>query len=257
VPSTPSYLRSLIVSNDPILPVAAMPERSSSFWRRLFSGKGRSATGQENSKKQNRPTVQSSVVSPSHVSATSKDATQTSTTTTDVSQPANQLEPLSSVRQAPATTSTSSLPLPVAQGAISSDVATSADVHRTATPPELLWDRAYDDLKIEETALLHAYEKILSYKLHENTFSSTVTKSPPNAIAQHDPDTRRRQMEQLVHTGLDKTAREANMKEGLDSTMDTVLSLRDTISFAIQAMPQAALAWTGVCTALEVSSSTI
>jgi hypothetical protein len=64
-------------------------------------------------------------------------------------------------------------------------------------------------------------------------------------------------MEQLVHTGLDKTAREAKMKEGLGYTMDTVLSLRDTISFAIQAMPQAALAWTGVCTALEVSSSTI
>jgi hypothetical protein len=62
-------------------------------------------------------------------------------------------------------------------------------------------------------------------------------------------------MEQLVHAGLDKTAREAKVKEGLGSTMDTVLSLRNTISSAIQAMPQAALAWTGVCIGLEVSSS--
>jgi N-terminal domain of NWD NACHT-NTPase len=235
-----------------------MPERSLSSWRRLFSGKGHSATGQENPKRQNRSTVQSSVVSPSALSATSKDATQTSTTTIDASQPANQLEPISSGRQPPATTSTSfSLPLPTARRTTSDDVTTSADVHRTASPPERLWDRAYDGLKDEETALLDEYEKILSCNLQQVTFSSAVTKSPPNAIAQHDPDTRRRQMKQLVYTGLNKTAREAKVKEGLGSTMDTVLSLRDTISFAIQAMPQAALAWTGVCTALEVSSSII
>jgi hypothetical protein len=134
-------------------------------------------------------------------------------------------------------------------------VATSADIHRTTSPPERLWDRAYDELKEEETDLLLAYEKIMSCNLpHEDIIDSTVTKSTPNAIAQHDPDARRRQMEQLVHTGLDKTAREAKGKEGIGSAMDVVLSLKDTISFAIQAMPQAALAWTGVCIGLEVSS---
>jgi hypothetical protein len=59
-----------------------------------------------------------------------------------------------------------------------------------------------------------------------------------------------------VRWGLDKTAREAKVKDGLGHTMDIVLSAKNTISFAIQAMPQAALAWTGVCIALEVSSST-
>ena len=135
-------------------------------------------------------------------------------------------------------------------------MATSADAHHTASPPERLWDRAYDNLKEEETALLQAYEKILSCNLHEDGIGSAVTKSQPNAIAQHDPDTRRHQMEQLVYTGLDKTAREAKVKEGLGPTMDIILSAKDTISFAIQAVPQAALAWTGVCIALEVSSST-
>ena len=227
-----------------------MPERSLSCWRRWFSRKGRSATGREKPKGQNRPAVQSSV------SAASKDATQTSTTTIDVSQSATRLEPISSPRQAPAATSTSSSPLPAAQATTSGDVATSVDTHRTASPPERLWDRAYDDLKDEETALLQAYEKILSCNLHEDGIGSAVTKSQSNAIAQHDPDTRRRQMEQLVHTGLDKTAREAKVKEGLGPTMDIILSAKDTISFAIQAVPQAALAWTGVCIALEVSSST-
>jgi hypothetical protein len=64
-------------------------------------------------------------------------------------------------------------------------------------------------------------------------------------------------MEQLVHAGLDKTAPEARVKDGIGSTMDVVLSLRDTISSAIQAMPQAALAWAGVCIGLEVSSSEV
>ena len=40
-------------------------------------------------------------------------------------------------------------------------------------------------------------------------------------------------MEQLVHIGLDKTAREAKVKESLGSTIDIVLSIKDTISFAI------------------------
>jgi DNA-binding phage protein len=87
-------------------------------------------------------------------------------------------------------------------------------------------------------------------------FGSAVTESQPNAIVQYDPDMRRRQMEQVVHTGLDKTSREATMKESLGPTMDIVLSVKSTISLAIQAVPQAALAWTGVCIALEVSPIT-
>jgi hypothetical protein len=237
-------------------PMAAMPERSSSSWRRLFSRKGSSATRREKLKGPNCPAVQGGAAGPSVVSAVSKDAIQTSTTNIDVSRPATRLEPISSPQQAPTATSASSSPLAAARATTSGDVATSADAHRTASPPERLWDRAYDDLKGEETALLHIYEKILSCNLHEGGFGSAVTESQLNAIAQYDPDTRRRQMEQLVHTGLDKTAREAKVKEGLGPTMDIVLSAKNTISFAIQAVPQAALAWTGVCIALEVSSST-
>ncbi|KAI9773699.1 MAG: hypothetical protein M1839_002033 [Geoglossum umbratile] len=85
---------------------------------------------------------------------------------------------------------------------------------------------------------------------------STVTESQPNAIVQYNPDIRRRQIEQLVHTSLNKTTQEPRMKEGLSSTMDIVLSAKNTISFAIQAVLQAALAWTGICIALEASSST-
>jgi hypothetical protein len=63
-------------------------------------------------------------------------------------------------------------------------------------------------------------------------------------------------MEQLVRTGLDKTAREVKVKAGFGPAMDVVISVKDTISSAIQAVPQAALAWAGVCIALEVRLST-
>jgi hypothetical protein len=62
-------------------------------------------------------------------------------------------------------------------------------------------------------------------------------------------------MTQLIHAGLDKTAREAKVKEGLGMAVDVVLSARDMISSAIEAVPQAALAWTGICVALEVRLS--
>ena len=119
--------------------------------------------------------MQDGAVGPSAVSAASKDATQTSNTTINVSQPATQHEPISFPLQAPAATSTSSSPLPAAQATTFGGVATSADAHCTASPPEQLWDQAYDDLKAVETALLYAYKKILSCNLHKDGFGSAVT----------------------------------------------------------------------------------
>ena len=59
-------------------------------------------------------------------------------------------------------------------------------------------------------------------------------------------------MTQLINAGLAKTEREVKVKESLGVAVDVVLSAKNTISAAIQAVPQAALAWTGICIALEV-----
>ena len=101
-----------------------------------------------------------------------------------------------------------------------------------------------------------AYEKILSGQL-QHGLGSQVPESQPNTIAQHDPDTRRRQMRRLIDAGLDKTAREAKAKERIGVAVDIVLATRSLVSSAIEAIPQASLAsvaWTGVCVALEVGS---
>ena len=129
--------------------------------------------------------------------------------------------------------------------------ATSTDADGATCLPVQLWDRAYDELKREEPGMVDKYEKILSRQLQEGP-NSTVPESQPNTIAQANPDVRRRQMIQLIHAGLDKTAREATVKEYLGVAAEVVLSTRDIISSAIQAVPQAALAWAGICLALEV-----
>jgi N-terminal domain of NWD NACHT-NTPase len=208
--------------------------------RRLFQRR-RNAAGRENSKERDGRDAPNVVAPPAVTPTSNGAATHTSTTSIDV--PAPRPEPASRLEPTPAPAPLPPLPAPAA---------TSTDI-TTVSPPERLWDRAYDSLKKEETALLQAYEKILSHKLHDDG-SGSAAESQSNTIA-HDPDTRRGQMKLLIDAGLDKTAREAKVKEGIGAAMDIVQSAKDIISSAVQAMPQAALAWTGVCVALEVSSS--
>ncbi|KAK1776004.1 NACHT domain-containing protein, partial [Copromyces sp. CBS 386.78] len=54
-----------------------------------------------------------------------------------------------------------------------------------------------------------------------------------------------------------KTEKEAKVKESLGVAVDIVLSAKNIISAAIQAVPQAALAWTGICIALEMLANPI
>ncbi|KAH7627243.1 NACHT domain-containing protein [Sordaria sp. MPI-SDFR-AT-0083] len=59
-------------------------------------------------------------------------------------------------------------------------------------------------------------------------------------------------MTQLIDAGLAKTEKEAKVKESLGVAVNIVLSATNIISAASQAVPQAALAWTGICIALEM-----
>jgi hypothetical protein len=124
----------------------------------------------------------------------------------------------------------------------------SSIIAHNASLPEHLWDRAYDELKANEAeaALVEAYEKVLSRHLESERDIDA------NIIAQGNPDARRAQMNQLVTSGLAKIKRETKIKESLDKGVQVIMSAKDIISSAIQTVPQAALAWTGVCVALEV-----
>ncbi|KAK3947359.1 hypothetical protein QBC32DRAFT_328628 [Pseudoneurospora amorphoporcata] len=146
--------------------------------------------------------------------------------------------------------------LPAAPATNPTNTETSASADDTTTSlPVRFWEDAYNELKQEEAKLVDAYEKILSRQL-QNGSNSMVLESQPNIIAQNNSD-RRRQMTQLINAGLAKTEREAKVKESCGEVVDVVLSVKNIISAAIQAAPQAALAWTGICTALEMLANPI
>lgn len=116
--------------------------------------------------------------------------------------------------------------------------------------PEQLWDQAYDDLKHDDPKLIQLYETILSSDLDNGS------KRPKgNVIEQKDRTKRRSQMESLLNTGLDKTEKLANVETNIGDAINIVLSIKEAIGSGLQAVPIAALAWTGVCVALQASLS--
>jgi hypothetical protein len=74
------------------------------------------------------------------------------------------------------------------------------------------------------------------------------TQNLPN----HDGAARQEQLRQLIRTGLQRTEKEARLKQGLGDSLGAILMAKDIINSAIQAVPHAALAWSGVCLILEV-----
>ena len=134
---------------------------------------------------------------------------------------------------------------------------TALSTTRSATPtspPEQLWNRAYDELKNDHGQLLLGYEKILSQEL-DGVDWNTISESQlvETMIEEKNPVERKSQMTRLVQAGLEKTETEANVKKGAGEAIQVVLSAKDMIGSVINDVPQAALAWTGVCLALQVS----
>jgi hypothetical protein len=133
---------------------------------------------------------------------------------------------------------------------------TALSTTRSATPtspPEQLWNRAYDELKNDHGQLLLGYEKILSQEL-DGVDWNTISESQlvETMIEEKNPVERKSQMTRLVRAGLEKTEAEANVKKGAGEAIQVVLSAKDMIGSVINDVPQAALAWTGVCLALQV-----
>jgi N-terminal domain of NWD NACHT-NTPase len=119
-----------------------------------------------------------------------------------------------------------------------------------ARPPESLWDRAYEQLKVEQRKLIDQYEKFLSRELEKRNFEGST--SSGNIIEQTNARKRELQMETLVELGLQKIEGEEKVKQVVGYALQGVLSLKDIVNSALQAVPQAAIAWTGVCFSLQV-----
>ncbi|KAH7111793.1 hypothetical protein B0J11DRAFT_447333, partial [Dendryphion nanum] len=143
---------------------------------------------------------------------------------------------------------------------------TSITSHARAVPdparspsslPARLWNRAYDQAKTSNPSTVDAYEKILSIRLSEQDPGtsglpqSADLASQQNEIAQ-DADQRRVQMQQLVQNGLHRTEKDTKVKQGMEGSLQAALAVKEVVDKAIQASPEAAVAWVGVCFALEI-----
>lgn len=100
---------------------------------------------------------------------------------------------------------------------------------------------------------MDAYERLLSRELSKGDSSSTDETAPKNEIEQTNSKTRWSQMVSLVQAGLEKTEKEAAVKHAIQEKMQAVSSVKELIGAAVKSVPEAAIAWTGACFALQVS----
>ena len=95
--------------------------------------------------------------------------------------------------------------------------------------------------------------KVKNILLKQGDSSSVTSGLCENAMEQTNLTTRRSQMEELVQAGLKQTQREEKVKQVTRGALQGVLSVKDIVGSALQSVPQAAIAWTGVCFAPQVS----
>ncbi|PHH83656.1 hypothetical protein CDD82_5414 [Ophiocordyceps australis] len=134
----------------------------------------------------------------------------------------------------------------------------SSSIPEPQTLPARLWCQAYDELKLSHRKEVEAYEKILSTQLDQKRQSSTgaLVQAVGNIIGQTH-ETRWRQMEELVQAGLERTRKEAAIKQGIDDKLQTVSAIKEIADKAVRAVPEAAIAWVGVCSGLEMLSNAV
>jgi hypothetical protein len=123
--------------------------------------------------------------------------------------------------------------------------------HATAelTTSQILWNEAYDSLKVEEAALVKSYVKVMAKNLQpEGTGAVDAVLAKMD-----DPVERQLAMEKLVRDGVQKIARTSAVANGVGVVADGFLKAKSLVDTAIGNIPQAALPWAGVCVVLQVS----
>lgn len=121
------------------------------------------------------------------------------------------------------------------------------------TEPQQLWDESYEALKSEHPSLLKGYENILARELDEGPTQMSSSTDRQNVIEQDDASVRRSQMRKITEKGLEKTGKEAKIKQNVAKGMDVALAVNEIMQLALKSCPEAALAWSGISLGLQVS----
>lgn len=114
-----------------------------------------------------------------------------------------------------------------------------------------IWNEAYDKVKDDEPDAVDAYEKILSTQLAAGDTVPSADRNTTNVIREN-AEARQAQMMTLVRKGLDKTEKEAKIKEEFKETIQLVNNVKDFVSIAVKSEPSAAVAWLGITTLIDL-----
>lgn len=125
--------------------------------------------------------------------------------------------------------------------------------------PISIWGRAYDALKVKDKDLMTKYEKLLTIA---NRSDETSDLSDDNMIAQHDPQGRKVQMDEMMKAGQARgeenkfkyklLGTEHVLKDDIASAVNVVLWGKDWIGEAVKASPEASVVWAGVSAVLPL-----
>ncbi|KAI0162917.1 hypothetical protein BJ166DRAFT_481863 [Pestalotiopsis sp. NC0098] len=159
-------------------------------------------------------------------------------------------------RVTPSPTSSRSAPQPIASITAEYSASVSPKTSQLPSLQERLWNEAYDDLRKTEPQVVKAFEKIIAIQLNQNEQDGQLDQAaenrqlPPRKPSPH-------QMQKLVHEGLDRTAKTASIKQGVGNALQAIQTVKGLMDSAVQFVPQAAVAWAGVCLGIEVLSNPV
>ncbi|KAJ4141740.1 hypothetical protein NW768_000957 [Fusarium equiseti] len=117
---------------------------------------------------------------------------------------------------------------------------------------EQLWTEAYNGLKEKESDLVKAYENILSKVQAE--WTETTTPSEVNNMP-HCKNKEARHMWMMVYAGLERTKRQAEVKETASDLMELTNNIKSSIDKIVKYSAEATVVWVGLSLGLEILSN--
>ncbi|CVL03792.1 related to vegetatible incompatibility protein HET-E-1 [Fusarium proliferatum] len=124
--------------------------------------------------------------------------------------------------------------------------------NNTPSIPERLWSKAYDILEEKEPDIVKKYQEILEQVQHE-WIDTAAPKELQNL--QNCKSVKSQQMWRLVYSGLERSKRQAKVKESVSNIMETIDNLKGVVDKAVKYSSEAAIAWAGISLGLEILSN--
>ncbi|KAG4261888.1 hypothetical protein FPRO03_11356 [Fusarium proliferatum] len=135
-------------------------------------------------------------------------------------------------------------------GTVSSPLAEPENT--TLSVPDRLWSKAYSILEEKEPDIVKKYQEILEQVQHE-----WIDTAAPEELQnlQNCKSVKSQQMWRLVYSGLERSKRQAKVKESVSNIMETIDNLKGVVDKAVKYSSEAAIAWAGISLGLEILSN--